>query len=166
MNNLIEKLETQKTRLPQEDHSIIDWAISAIRIRIKQREEIMDEITEGINEINRKFCKNIEHSNPQQIYTHFTNSLVKIIDKGSFLEYEDATKKGIRNLTHNLNNCLSIDSASLGNILKNSSDFCHDKANEIEQMIKDKKIKKLAIESATKLVENYKQASKDLINSN
>lgn len=49
LNELLERLESQKAKLPLEDHPIIDWGIGVIRARALEEEEF-----------KKKMCKELE----------------------------------------------------------------------------------------------------------
>lgn len=160
MNKLVEKLESQKARLPLEDHSIIDWAVGAIRIRMQQKEELMDEIEESLNKKATEFIDKCgKDSNPEAIYKSFTSALPDIIGAGSDLDYDEVTGKVIRRLKTHLNESLT-DKDSLQKIFKGSSKFCEDKADEIEKNLSG--IDESEISHSEKLLGDYKRSAKDL----
>ncbi|MCY6494394.1 hypothetical protein [Leptolyngbya sp. GGD] len=44
LSELLERLESQKVRLPKGDHSIVDWGISFVRNKIQEEMKIMEEL--------------------------------------------------------------------------------------------------------------------------
>ncbi|MGI0486596.1 hypothetical protein ACN4EK_14240 [Pantanalinema rosaneae CENA516] len=47
LKGLLEKLECQKKRLPIEDHPIIDWGISLIKVKMKEEEKLKNRMSES-----------------------------------------------------------------------------------------------------------------------
>lgn len=57
LNGLLEQLEKQKAKLPLEDHPIIDWGISLIKIKLREKEQLMEEV---IERLQREFTDDYE----------------------------------------------------------------------------------------------------------
>ncbi len=166
MNDLLERLESQKAKLPLEDHSIIDWGISAIRIRMQQKEKLMDEVSASLENIITKLIeewkKNPKH---QAIYESFMNTLPSIICTGSHFDYDEATKGAISRLKESLKKHFKNHDDSFQKVLNYSSKFCTSKANEIENNLNLNKIKKSEMQQSKKLADTYRLAAKDLLGS-
>lgn len=54
VNDLLERLKSQKAKLPLEDHSIIDWGISLIQAKLKEEKQLR-------KEMNAKFNKYLDY---------------------------------------------------------------------------------------------------------
>lgn len=52
LNGLLNRLRNYKLELPVEDHPIIDWGINAIKAKMQEKEQLMNEIWE---ELRRKY---------------------------------------------------------------------------------------------------------------
>ncbi|PSB16310.1 hypothetical protein C7B65_22050 [Phormidesmis priestleyi ULC007] len=46
LNRLLERLESQKAKLPLEDHAIIGWGISIIRTKVQEEEQLRKKVSE------------------------------------------------------------------------------------------------------------------------
>ena len=163
LNRLLERLESQKAKLPLEDHSIIDWGINAIRIRMRQRDQLMDEVQAKLNSKCMILVKRWERDcDPEKMYESFIQDLPGIVDAGSGLDYKEATKIAISNLKRELKKRPVKDKNSLDNILQLSSKFCSSKAEGIEDNLKNKKIRESLVPQALKLAKHYRLAARDL----
>ena len=56
LNGLLQELESQKVKLPPEDHSIIDWGISVIRIKIRDEKRLKNRMSESSQYLDRKYA--------------------------------------------------------------------------------------------------------------
>lgn len=163
MNKLVEKLESQKARLPLEDHPIIDWAVSAIRIRMQQKEELMDEIEESVNKKATQFIQKCgRNPNPQVVYTELTNTLPRIIGEGSHLDYDEVTGKVIHKIKNHVSECFKNDKDSLNKIFEFTSIYCDDIADEIETKINLKQIDESEIIQSQNLANGFRRGANDL----
>jgi hypothetical protein len=160
LNDLLKRLESQKAKLPLEDHSIIDWGVSAIRIRMRQREELMDEVRENLKSkciaITKKWAN---MTKPEEIYSSVTYNLPKIINESIDLEYEEGAGKSISHLVNDLKELKHLDKNSLNRILQKTSTFCSDTANAFDNL-KDE-MNESERQTAIQLAKHYKLAAKD-----
>ena len=130
---------------------------------MQQKEELMDEVEESVNndvtELIEKFGQN---SDPQAVYGLFTSTLPNIIGKGSDLEYDEVTGKAINRLKNHLDERYNDDQNSRNKILKLSHDFCDAKAKEIENKLRLQQINPSEREQSQKLADSYKLSANDL----
>lgn len=162
MNKLVEKLESQKARLPLEDYPIIDWAVSAIRIRMQQKEELMDEIEESVNKKVTQFIQKCgKNSNPQVVYTELTKILPIVISEASVDDCHEVAKKGIHKIKNYMGECFKNDKDSVNKIFHLTSIYCDDVANEIETKINLKQINESEIIQAQNLLNGFRRGAND-----
>lgn len=114
LNSLLERLESQKARLPQEDHSIIDWGISTIQIRMRQREQLMDETRATLDQSCTDIIETLKKKpNQKDRYESFHTGLEEIIvAQGSSIGYDE--EGGLKNCVSRLMKAL----ADLSNMSK------------------------------------------------
>jgi hypothetical protein len=61
LNGLLRRLEGYKTKLPIEDHLIVDWGIGCIRARMQEEEQLMDEVWEDLKSKYDNYYLFIQH---------------------------------------------------------------------------------------------------------
>ncbi|MBD2358377.1 hypothetical protein H6G41_27835 [Tolypothrix sp. FACHB-123] len=172
MKDILEQLESQKTKLPLEDHSVINWGISAIQIRMQQREKLMAKVQEEFenmyNNIKQKLNDKPEKN---EIYLSFANGLKEIITyhASTDLEYAEGAGKYIVTLKNDLKSLCDDkkirDKISSKEILEKTSIFLKDKVTRKKQQEEEAKKSKDEKKSqiASKLAEYYEQANRDII---
>jgi hypothetical protein len=84
LNGLLERLESQKAKLPNKNHSIIDWGIQQVKTKIWEEERFMNETDERLEQLKYKF------SDYQTFITHHSD-WEKFNGDGEIL-YEEAWK--------------------------------------------------------------------------
>lgn len=169
LNRLLERLESQKAKLPLEDRSIIDWGINTIRIRLRQREQLMDEVREKL----KNMCTNLINEwevkpNPGEVYSLLNIKLPEIMGEGVDLEYAEGSGESIFQLMgalQDLDKRKKLNDnqgkSSLTQICQNTRCFCSGKAKELHDKIKNGKIEESELETASNLAKHYKLAAED-----
>ncbi|MDZ7991613.1 MAG: hypothetical protein RM022_029220 [Nostoc sp. EfeVER01] len=169
LKDILEKLESQKAKLPLEDHSIIDWGISVIRVRMQQREQLMVIVQKKFDNIYNAIKQKWDDKPEQnEIYLSLANGLQEIIEyhASTDLEYAEGAGKYIVDLRNDLKSFCDEkkirDKISIKQILENTSSFLKRKVKKKkEQAKKDKDEKKRQM--ASKLAEYYEQANRDIL---
>ncbi|MCC5632520.1 hypothetical protein LC613_33445 [Nostoc sphaeroides CHAB 2801] len=157
---LLKKLESQKTKLPLEDHSIVDWGINAIRARMEQREQIMDLVRQELENIKKNFIEEWDKtSDPEKIKKLFKNGLEEIMIKSADLEYEKGAKEVIVDWVKYLCEHKPLNKNSFKDILKTTSDYCREYA---KNLTKKKYSEQKDKERANSLSEKFKLAAEDI----
>jgi hypothetical protein len=149
LEQLLEKLESKKTELPVEDHSIIDWGIGFIRAKIHEEERIRKKMCRELDLKYESYSKflhkcgweriNLVLEDQEKWFSESFSNLYEIVkdtEKSGFLsKAEDYAKK--------LREYVSIfltkqDLPSLAPIVINRyADHCRQRANDLKQSDRD-----------------------------
>ena len=62
LNGLLERLESQKAKLPLEDHAVVNWGISLIRAKLQEEKLLKNEMNEHLENKYRSYKSFIEES--------------------------------------------------------------------------------------------------------
>lgn len=158
LKNILEKLENQKTKLPLEDHSVIDWAIGAIRIRMQQREQLMDEVQQELENLKRDFARELGNTTEaKKICESFKDVLPRIMTVSVGSNYEQGPGRVIPNLFEPLWKHENLDENSRNQILEETLNFCRNNANKLNTnpQDEDERTRDIRIQ----LVENYNRTA-------
>ncbi len=82
LNGLLEQLRSQKTELPQSDHSIIDWVINSIQIRLREKEILMSEVEQQLIDMRNDYLEDLKGcSEPDEVNEIFQKNLSCLVNK-------------------------------------------------------------------------------------
>jgi hypothetical protein len=161
LNNLLDRLESQKARLPQEDHSIIDWGIGAVRIRLQQREQVMNKTKDDIMMMGQALIEKCRtHSDVLEL---IKEDLPKIIQEGSDLKYDDGIREVVLDLISYFTQESTLNEVTRNKLFDDVSDFCKGRVSNLNTKIAAKEHAKSEeeLKIPRDLVQHYSSIVKD-----
>lgn len=146
LNELLEKLKLQKEKLPPEDHPIIDWGISVIQARAFEKNQLINEMYQELEDKYHSYSNFKRKSgwtelDPNQEYdrqkwqksiTHHLEEIVEVTYSCNTPERAERYARKFREYSSNfckeLNPQISHDA-----LVKGCVDFCHRKIAQINK---------------------------------
>jgi hypothetical protein len=90
LKGLLERLESQKILLPYDDHPIIDWGISTLKIRLKERREVMDVVQKKLEAVVKKCVDELDKSkNLDDFFSAIVECIEEVLRYNNFAYKED-----------------------------------------------------------------------------
>lgn len=130
LNGLLKRLENQKSKLPIDDHPIIDWGISLIRARIREEEQVMSEAWKKIEAqyscSHRDFVKQSgwEPYNKDKFRSSLRQHIQEIVVAAYESRGSDRAERYARKLKNHLSNFCLDEGIVFKELIKGCEAFC------------------------------------------
>ena len=162
LKELLQKLESQRSKLPLEDHPIIDWGISVIQTRMRQRKQLMNLVQKNLDEKGTDLRRLKDNTDMTRIGELIKAELPKLIQEGCDLEYAEGVGQVVSRLKTHMKDNLGLDEEKLREVRRDVSTFCTNKSQRHEQKVADREIQDSEDIRLTKaLASHYKSAATD-----
>lgn len=166
LNELLEKLATHKQKLPSDDHLVVDWIISAIQIRQREKEVLMAEIDKKLKSLKDEYKKDLDKSSDKNsINKVFQTHLRDLVDELSCLypnlindaKFEDCVSEYVDILQKKV-----LGADEFNKIIRKANEFCEKKAKNLGEKINQANLEEEVEEQAKTMKKCYEKTSKIL----